>query len=545
MNSNHHTETAVTVRGSLFFKAILMLAMLLPLAAMAAPGVPVPASPTNGALNQPLALALSWGSVASAASYGVQVSTSSSFGTTVFGQTGITTASATVSGLTINMIYYWSVNASNGSGTSLWATAASFTTIASKLAPVNLGTAGNFVILAKSGISATGTTSVVGNIGVSPIAATAITGFGLIMDPSGVFSTSSLVDGKVYAANYTTPTPTNLTTAVSNMQTAYTDAAGRPTPDYTDLYSGDLTGHTLAPGLYKWSTGVQVDGGGAVTISGSASSIWIFQIAQNLNLANGAMVTLTGGAQASNIFWQVAGQVTLGTTTAMKGIILCQTAVVMNAAAAMNGKVFSQTAVTLIGDPVVSSDSSSAAAPAAPTLVSPSNSAKFTNGQPLTATWAAAATAIFYTIQVATSSGFGSTTLSQSGITAVSYQLTPTSGIVNYWRVSATNAGGTSAWSSAWTLTPSVTGVLPSLLSNDTYKFSMKQGAIAYSLPKAEQVVISLYDILGRTSMTLNRRQAVGSYSFNLKNSTLAAGSYIVRFSAGTFEKQAIIMVTR
>jgi hypothetical protein len=73
----------------------------------------------------------------------------------------------------------------------------------------------------------------------------------------------------------------------------------------------------------------------------------------------------------------------------------------------------------------------------------------------------------------------------------------------------------------------------------------MKQGAIAYSLPKAEQVVISLYDILGRTSMTLNRRQAVGSYSFNLKNSTLAAGSYIVRFSAGTFEKQAIIMVTR
>jgi len=213
-------------------------------------------------------------------------------------------------------------------------------------APVNLGTAGDFVILAKTGISTTGVTSITGDIGISPAAATFITGFGLIMDASGTFSTSSLVTGRVYAADYTAPTPTKMTTAISNMLTAYTDAAGRTLPDSTELGAGDITGKTITHGLYKWGTGVLV-GAGGVTISGTASDVWIFQIAQNLELANGAAVTLSGGAQASNIFWQVGGQVTLGTTAAMKGIILSQTAIAMNTGATLNGKALAQTAVTL------------------------------------------------------------------------------------------------------------------------------------------------------------------------------------------------------
>src|ERR1035438_130108 len=159
-------------------------------------------------------------------------------------------------------------------------------------APVNLRTSGDFVIIAKTGISTTGTTHITGDIGVSPIAATAITAFGLIMDASNTFSTSSLVTGKVYAANYTTPTPTKMTTAVSDMETAYTNAAGRTLPDYTELYTGDLSGRTLTHGLYKWSTGVQVSSSG-VTISGTASDVWIFQIAQNLEFTSGAIVTLS------------------------------------------------------------------------------------------------------------------------------------------------------------------------------------------------------------------------------------------------------------
>lgn len=215
---------------------------------------------------------------------------------------------------------------------------------------VDLGTSGNFVILAKSGISTTGTTSIVGDIGVSAISSTAITGFSLILDSSGQFATSSLVTGKVYASDYAVPTPTKMTTAVSDMETAYTNAAGR-TPDFTELYTGDLTGQTLTTGVYKWSTGVLVSAGG-VTISGSPTDVWIFEIAQNLTVANGAIITLSGGAQASNIFWQVAGEVTLGTTSDFSGIILCQTLIAMHTGAAFDGRALAQTAVTLEGNSI-------------------------------------------------------------------------------------------------------------------------------------------------------------------------------------------------
>ncbi len=115
---------------------------------------------------------------------------------------------------------------------------------------INLGTAGNFAILSKTGISTTGVTSIVGDIGVSPAAATYITGFGLVMDPSNQSSTSSLVTGKVYAADYAVPTPATMTTAVSDMQTAYTDGAGRA-PNATELGAGNIGGMTLAPGALQ------------------------------------------------------------------------------------------------------------------------------------------------------------------------------------------------------------------------------------------------------------------------------------------------------
>ena len=225
------------------------------------------------------------------------------------------------------------------------------TTTATAQALVNLGSAGNFVILAKSGISTTGTTSIVGDIGVSPAAATYITGFGLTMDASNVFSTSSLVTGRVYAATYTPPTPTTMTTAVSDMETAYTNAAGRTLPAATELGAGNIGGMTLAPGLYKWSTGLTIPTN--VTLSGGANDVWIFQIAQTLTVSSGAQVILIGGAQAKNIFWQVAGQTTLGTTAVFNGNILDQTAIVLNTGATLNGRALAQTAVTLDSNSVI------------------------------------------------------------------------------------------------------------------------------------------------------------------------------------------------
>jgi hypothetical protein len=227
-------------------------------------------------------------------------------------------------------------------------------------AAVNLGTAGNFVILAKTGISSD-TTSIVGNIGVSPAAETYITGFSQT-DATG-YATSPQVTGFIYAADMIPPTPTKMTTAILDMQTAYTDAAGRTLPDSTELGAGDISGMTLAPGLYKLGTGVTIKAGDpngqgdltGITLSGNASDVFIFQIAQDLTVGNGAIVTLSGGVLPQNIFWQVAGQATLGTTAQFKGIILSQTAIILNTGATLNGRALAQSAVTLQSNTAVTS----------------------------------------------------------------------------------------------------------------------------------------------------------------------------------------------
>jgi Ice-binding-like len=211
-------------------------------------------------------------------------------------------------------------------------------------ATVNLGTAGNYVLLSKAGISTTGTTKITGDIGVSPIAATAITGFGLVLDQSGQFSRSSVVVGKVYAANYAVPTPSVLTTAVKDMQTAYTNAAGR-TAGVTELGAGNIGGLTLAPGVYKWSSNVTIPTN--LTLSGGKNDVWIFQIAGNLSISSAKQIILAGGAQAKNIFWQVAGTTTLGTTSTFNGTILCKTNIALRTGAVLKGRAMAQTAITL------------------------------------------------------------------------------------------------------------------------------------------------------------------------------------------------------
>jgi len=228
---------------------------------------------------------------------------------------------------------------------------------------VDLGAAGNYAILAKTGISTTGTTSINGNIGVSPIVATAITGFGLSMDPSNQFSRSSLVKGGVYAANYAPPTPATMTSAVSAMEAAYTSTAGQTPPVATELYAGNLGGRTLTPGVYKWSTGVLIPSGTDLTLDaqGNSGAVWVFQVAGDLTMGSAARMTLSNGANAGNIFWQVAGptSVTLGSGAHAEGNILSQKAIVMNSGASLNGRALAQTAVTLIANTITSPSPSS------------------------------------------------------------------------------------------------------------------------------------------------------------------------------------------
>ncbi len=216
---------------------------------------------------------------------------------------------------------------------------------------IDLGTAGDFSILTKSGISSTGITAIEGDIGVSPAAASAITGFGLIMDTNGESSHTTIathVTGKVYASDYAPPTPSKLTVAVLDMETAYTTANNLVTPaPIVNQGAGNLSGLTLAPGLYKWSTGVKINPGATVTLSGGPNDTWVFQIAQDLTLDPSAQVNLIGGAQAKNITWVVAGQAVLNTNTVLYGNILSKTLISLNTGAKVTGGLFAQTAVTL------------------------------------------------------------------------------------------------------------------------------------------------------------------------------------------------------
>jgi hypothetical protein len=152
------------------------------------------------------------------------------------------------------------------------------------------------------------------------------------------------VTGRVYAANYAVPSPSQLTVAVGAMEAAYKDAAGR-TAGVTELGAGNLGGLTLAPGVYKWGTGVTIPTN--VTLSGGRNAVWIFQIAGTLSISSAKNVILEGGAQAQNVFWQVAGATTLGTNSTFNGTILDRTNIALQTGAVLNGRAFAQTAVTL------------------------------------------------------------------------------------------------------------------------------------------------------------------------------------------------------
>ena len=219
------------------------------------------------------------------------------------------------------------------------------TVAATPIGIVLLASAESFAILSKTGISTTGSTAIVGDIGVSPIAASAITGFALTADPSNQFATSALVTGQVFASDYAPPTPTKMTTTIGDMEAAYTDAASRSGPDSLNFMDGILNGQTLAPGLYKWGSAVSITNG--ITFHGDASAVWILQVDNRLTLAGGANIVLSGGAQAKNIFWQTAEGATLGITSHFEGILLTASDVAVQTGASVNGNLYAQKAVTI------------------------------------------------------------------------------------------------------------------------------------------------------------------------------------------------------
>jgi hypothetical protein len=204
--------------------------------------------------------------------------------------------------------------------------------------PVDLGIAKFFVILSETGISDVSASAVTGNIGISPItgaadhlSCTEVTGHILSVDAAGPAPCSKAK-------------PVELSRSIGAMETAYTDAAGR-TPDVTELGGGAIGGLTILPGTYAWSSNVLINSN--VTLMGGRKDVWIFQVAQDVDLANASAILLAGGARAQNIYWQVAGKVLIGTTAHFEGTILAKTMIAMKTGASITGRLYAQTAVTL------------------------------------------------------------------------------------------------------------------------------------------------------------------------------------------------------
>lgn len=283
----------------------------------------------------------------------------------------VTTGAKGVSGNALIKNFLWSFTTnygsgggSSGGGSSGGGAAAAAPVVppvtgSSNLSAVNLGTATGFALLGGTGIADNVPTlsAITGNVGVSAAAGSFITGLSCTKVTGTIYEVNAGYTGG-FDSNTTCAAPgpgankTLVDNAVADELTAYNTARGLSNPTATELYTGNLGGQTLTPGLYKWSTPVTIPTSVTLDCQGNASAVFIFQIAQTLVVSNGQSVNLIGSCQAKNIFWQVDTQVTLGTTSVFNGNILSGTAVVINTGATLNGRAFAQSAVTLNGNAV-------------------------------------------------------------------------------------------------------------------------------------------------------------------------------------------------
>lgn len=200
---------------------------------------------------------------------------------------------------------------------------------------IPLAGASTFVVLAGSAVTNTGATTITGDLGLSP--GSSIGGF-----PPGILNgTLHINDLLAYQAKL-------------DLTTAYNDAAGRTCTDMVTL-SGNIGGLTLTPGLYKSTSSLAISSGDlTLDAKGNANAVFIIQIASTLTTTSGRQVILSGGASASNIFWQVGSSATFGTSSVFKGNVMAMQSITFNTGATLDGKALTRTgAITMAGNTLV------------------------------------------------------------------------------------------------------------------------------------------------------------------------------------------------
>lgn len=200
---------------------------------------------------------------------------------------------------------------------------------------VSLAGASTLAVLAGSAVTSTGATNITGDLGLSP--GTSVGGF-----PPGILNGTLHINDAI--ANQ----------AKLDLTAAYNDAAGRTSTDIVTL-SGNIGGLTLTPGLYKSTSSLAVSSGDVTfDAKGNADAVFIIQIASSLTTTSGRKVILSGGAQASHIFWQVGSSVTFGTTSVFKGTVMAMQSITFNTGATLDGRAMARTgAVIMAGNTIV------------------------------------------------------------------------------------------------------------------------------------------------------------------------------------------------
>jgi hypothetical protein len=203
------------------------------------------------------------------------------------------------------------------------------------MATVSLAGTSTFAVLAGSAVTSTGATNITGDLGLSP--GTSVGGF-----PPGIMVGTIRINDVLS------------TQAKLDLTAAYNDAAGRTSTDIVTL-SGNIGGLTLTPGLYKSTSSLSISSGDLTfDAKGNGSAVFIIQIASTLTTTSGRQVFLSGGALASNIFWQVGSSATFGTTSVFKGTVLAMQSITFNTGATLDGKALARTGtVTMAGNTIV------------------------------------------------------------------------------------------------------------------------------------------------------------------------------------------------
>ncbi|MGD0391402.1 MAG: ice-binding family protein [Acidimicrobiales bacterium] len=227
-------------------------------------------------------------------------------------------------------------------GTSLVLLGTAFVPVASAASTVDLGTAAPFAVLAYSAVTDVPTSSITGDVGLSPAAGSNYAGL-----------TKAEVDGTIYTTNAAGPTgytedPGLLTTAKNDLTNAFTSANGQPATTTYTTGDNQLGGKTLTPGVYAFGAAATANITAASPLVLDGNGVFIFQASSSLVTASGSVVRLEGGAQACNVFWTVGSSATLGSSSTFVGTLMALTSATLNSGATVQGRILAQNAAVTL-----------------------------------------------------------------------------------------------------------------------------------------------------------------------------------------------------